>query len=55
MPLLGPVTCNLDCLPVTWTNFLRQVPNHEKALREQEVREKVKKGFCIKRKKSKQM
>ena len=46
MPLSGPVT---------WTKFLRQVPNHEKALREQEVREKVKKGFCIKRKKSMQM
>ena len=46
MPLLGPGT---------WTSLLRQVPNHEKALREQEVREKVKKGFCIKRKKLKQM
>ena len=46
MPLLGPVT---------WTNLLRQVPNHEKALREQEVREEVKKDFCIKREKLKQM
>ena len=46
MPLLGPGT---------WTSLLRQVSNHEKVLREQEVREKVKKGFCIKRKKLKQI